>query len=249
MDIAWNDSGRLAAVALVADEVLNIEDSTTLPTIGVEEFRMIGGKISKDNPRVKYSLYRQIVWAYRFLKCWIIRKRFPSAGHVAKLHSVFEFNVVPSMDESSDTTMKPSHASKVTRLILLFKILRDNVTKKSTRSDIYKFIHSHVLSDAHYEFCGGSKKHVSTADKSFMKQFSYMLIDLVSFFEAGKFPPPQVLQKVTRTLMIPEYDIKSYGEDDNEEVDDLDGGDLWTDASAVYTEEAQEEECEVFEDD
>ena len=144
--------------------------------------------------------------------------------------------------------MKSSHASKVTRLILLFKLLRDNLTRKSTRADIYNFIHNYTLSEAHFEFCGGVHKLSSTADKTFIKQFGYMLLDLISFFQAGKFPPPQVLQKVTRVLMIPEYDIRSHQpDDDNEEVDDLDGGDLWTDASAVYTEDAQEED--VFEED
>jgi hypothetical protein len=248
MDISWNDSGRLACVALVADEVFHIEDSATLPTIGKGEFKMIGGKVSKD--RFKYSLYRQIVWAYRFLKCWIIRKKFPSAGYVAKTNSIFEFNTISqSIDESTDTTIKSSHASKVTRLILLFKLLRENVTKKSTQADIYKFMHNHTLTEAQFEFCGGKQELSSTADKTFIKQFGYMLLDLISFFKSGKFPPPQVLQKATRVLMIPEYDIRSHQpEDDNEEVDNLDGGDLWTDASAVYTEDAQED-MEVFEDD
>lgn len=249
MDISWNDSGRLACVALVADEVFHIENSATLPTIGKGEFSMVGGKVSKD--RFKYSLYRQIVYAYRFVKCWIIRKKFPSAAYVAKTNSIFEFNSISqSIDESTDTNMKSSHASKVTRLILLLKLLRENVTKKSTQADIYEFIHNHTLTEVQFEFCGGEQTLSSTADKTFFKQFGYMLLDLISFFKSGRFPPPQVLQKVTRTLMIPEYDIKSYAEDDNEEVDDLDGGDLWTNASAVYTEDAQEDAQEdVFEED
>ena len=240
MDINWNDTGRLACVALVADEIFNIyktQNSSTIPTIGPEEFKMIGGK---PNPsRAKYSLYRQLVWAYRFLKCWTIRNRFPSAGHVSRVNSLFEFRSKSFMDDTTDSHMKSSHASKVTRLICLFEILRNHVTRKSTNADIYNFLHTHVLSEEQFQFCGGIPKYSSIANRSFIRQFEYMLYDISLYFEAGKFPQFQVLQKVTKSLLIPEYNIKAHIEDDNEEVDDLDGAKLWTDSSAVHTFEEQ----------
>lgn len=229
--LGTTDPKRIACVALVADEYKNLRNDGTLPCISGLEFEMVGGK---SNGSIKfYSLYRQLVTAYRYVKAWIKRKKFPSSAHIIKANKLFTFTARNDCKkEENDDHMKRTHSSAVMRILIMFRLLRKNINRKMTCSEVLQFMHTYELSDSHYIYCGGIKKKIANANKKFILQFEYMLNDIQLFFNEGRFPPYQVLCKVHNILQIPEYDIRTYNETDDEEIDNLDGAPLWNDTNA-----------------
>ena len=251
-----NDARRIARMALVLDEIYNAKDSNEPFDMSAFEFEMCGGK--KNNnvmmigaSDVRYSIYRQLVYATRDVKAYLVRQRFPSSGAVSKAKTCFSFHDATERDEKLDESMKTKDFNSVLRLMLILQKCRKNIKKHSNHSDVRRFVRSSVLSYDEFLLCGGKKKRKRddiTNRFDFFQQFQYAVQDMKRFLDRGRMPPPCVLVKAYASI-YDENDTSnsksSYiDHSDEEDVDCIDGGASYDDENAQMKTGASDHEEE-----
>lgn len=222
-----NDARRMARLAMALDEIRSVPNSSLLFDMSEDEFRMCGGKTKKQ---MRYSLYRQIVYATRDLRGYVRRGRFPSAQSVLKAKQMFWFhdNKVGDDTEARDVKMKTKDCHRIIRMLIILQKFRralrslDRIPK---RSEVHQLMDSFSLTYDEFLMCGGKK--TKFYQSNFKEQFDYIIADLRRTFTRGRFFPPCVVSKTQRLLQLSsEYETNPFLDDsDEEDVDRFDAGD------------------------
>lgn len=195
-----NDARRVARWPLVLDELYHAQASSIPFDMSENEFIMCGGH---DKQSKRYSLYRQLVYANRDFKAFLMRTQFPVAASVAKangLYSFYDTKIVT--DEKNDPTMKTKDFNRVLRLLIVFRKCRKAIMNKSTHHNVHNSIKRLRLSYEEFLLCGGRKLRTSGRADSFdfEIQLGYAVRDLKNFLNRGRLPPPCVLEKALKQI-------------------------------------------------
>lgn len=220
-----NDAARCARLAMVVDEIANLKQEDTPMRIGAAEFKMCGG-IPKTNATT-FSLYRQLVYATRDIECFVRRECLPSSKAVAKANSIYAFYSDIDYDDGISNDLKSQDVFKILRLLVILQQCRNLITSSMSNKVAASVVADHKLPYAKYLLCGGKNKRKihkhddKTGEFSFPRQVKLCVNDLRHFITRGRFPPPVVMTKAVKLLNKDDAFAKN---NDDEEVDDLDGG-------------------------
>lgn len=192
-----NDARRLCRLAMVIDELHSADISSNVFTISKAEFVMCGGTAkAKDK---MYSLYRQLVYATRDYRAFILRGKFVSADTITKAKKLFYFreNTRVNYNEANDEDMKTKDFNRVLRILILLQKFRKVLKAQSTYADVRRVADSSVFSYDEFLLAGGKKTKNYEADKTgtLRMHLSYAINDMKMFFDRGRMPPPCVINK------------------------------------------------------
>lgn len=215
------DGRRIARMVMAFDELYNAEESSKAFDMSQDEYQMCGAKVKKDARPARRSLYRQVVCATRDLRCFVQRRRFPSANAVAKAASLYLFyDKRIKRDESLDPFMKTKDWNRIFRMLVVLQKCRRVLKHNSTHSDVRRHLSTLSLNYDEYLLCGGKKLLKTQEEDTFdlTKQLGYCVSDLQGFLSRKRLPPSCVFEKLHREMKNVNYINDSDGED----VDDLD---------------------------
>ncbi len=197
-----NDARRMCRLAMVLDELHAAEDSSKVFNINKAEFVMCGGaSLSQDK---LYSLYRQLVYATRDYRAFMLRGKFASSATMAKAKKLFYFreNRRVRYKEANDEDMKTKDFNRMLRILILLQKFRKVVKAQTTFADVRRMADSMYFSYDEFLLAGGKKTKTYQADKTgtLRMHLSYAVDDMKTFFDRGRMPPPCVLTKAWNNI-------------------------------------------------
>jgi len=263
-----NDARRIARIAMVLDELYAATGHDTQFIMSKAEFVMCGGSSSAKEK--EYSFYRQLVYATRDFRAYMLRGKFVSASAIAKTNKLFYFRNKIECNEANAEDMKTKDFNKILRILILLQKLRKRVNNRSTFTDVKRIIDSSSLSYKEFVLAGGKKtKNFQPCEGAgFNKLLSYALDDMRMFLDRGRMPPPCVVNKAWNNICHDRTECPTHGshhmlsrqpsafteyidDSDEEDVDEMDGycRDVYN-SDANNSDEANSEyesDCELVE--
>lgn len=257
-----NDARRIARLTMVLDELYHAKDSNCPFDMGEFEFDMCGGM---RKPAQRYSLYRQLVYATRDLRAFVIRGRFPGAMSIARAKALYTFyDNRMHIDEHSDSEMKTKDFNRIVRLLTILQKFRNHLRGHNatlTHRHVYQCKQSLALSYEEFLLSGGKKKRkLDVLRFPVEQQLHYAVNDIERFVCRARFPPPCVVHKAWKSIhnldIVPlshftdsKFSCSSHIDDsDEEDVDCIDGGKSYDDEN-VSSHDASDVEYSEDDDD